>query len=507
MNLPNAHPRPYRSRHFSHFRPTPWLSAAAVAALLAGCAVGPDYVRPPLELGSTYKEYKEDSGWKPAAPQVIDANQPWWELYHDSTLSALMAQANRANQNILQSEAVYREAQAVAAAARSSFFPTLGANAGATRAQTNSSGSVKLGDTYSLGLAASWEPDVWGSVRRTVEAGDAGTQASAADLAGARLSIQSTLAQDYMQVRAIDLQRKLYAATTAAYAKSLELTQHQYAAGVVLRSDVALAQSQLAQAQAQGVDLDAQRAQLEHAIAVLTGQSPSSFTLAPIDTREGVHLAIPVVPPGLPSTLLERRPDIAGAERRMRQANANIGVAQAAFYPQITLSASGGFSSATIGALFDTPSRVFSLGTALAQTVFDGGLRRAHSDQAIASYDASVAQYKQTVLSGFQQVEDNLATLRLLEQEAALQAKAVEASQLSERLALDQYRAGTATYLSVVTAQTLSLSNQRTAAQLLGRQLVASVALIAATGGGWSTADLASTPSTTALNPTTDSGS
>ncbi|APW40212.1 RND transporter [Rhodoferax koreense] len=470
------------------------MTAVAVAALLSGCAaVGPDYARPPLDLPLAYKE---NAGWKPATPQLIDASQPWWEVYHDATLNALMAQANRANQNIQQSEAVYREAQAIAAAARANFFPTLGANAGATRARTNSSGAVKLGDDYSLGLSASWEPDVWGSVRRAVEAGDAGTQASAADLAGARLSIQSTLAQDYMQVRALDLQKKLYAASIDAYAKSLALTQHQYAAGVVLRSDVALAQSQLAQAQAQAVDLQAQRTQLEHAIAVLTGQSPSRFTLAALDDQGTAQMAVPVVPPGLPSTLLERRPDIAGAEQRMRAANANIGVAQAAFYPQIMLSASGGFSSATIGALFNTPSRIFSLGAALAQTIFDGGLRRAHSDQAIATYDASVAQYKQTVLAGFQQVEDNLATLRLLDEEAAYQAKAVEASQLSERLALSQYRAGTATYLGVVTAQNLSLTNQRTAAQLRGRQLVASVALIAATGGGWNATDLAtSSPS------------
>jgi len=486
MNPFDAPPRPYRP---SPQASASWLTSIAFAALLAGCAVGPDYVRPQLDLPAAYQE---NAGWKPATPQLIDASQPWWEAYRDAGLSALMAQANRANQNILQSEAVYREARAIAAAARASFFPTVGASAGASRARSNSSGSVKLGDDYSLGLAASWEPDVWGSVRRAVEAGDAGTQASAADLAGARLSIQSTLAQDYMQVRAIDLQRKLYAATTDAYARSLALTQHQYAAGVVLRSDVALAQSQLAQAQAQAVDLEAQRSQLEHAIAVLTGQTPSTFRLAPLAEGDAMQMQVPVVPPGLPSTLLERRPDIAAAERRMRAANANIGVAQAALYPQITLSASGGFNSATIGALFNTPSRVFSLGAALAQTVFDGGLRRAHSDQAVATYDASVAQYKQTVLSGFQQVEDNLATLRLLEQESSYQAQAVEASQLSERLALSQYRAGTASYLSVVTAQALSLTNQRSAAQLLGRRLVASVALIAATGGGWNTAGLAS---------------
>jgi NodT family efflux transporter outer membrane factor (OMF) lipoprotein len=451
--------------------------------------------------------YKEDASglWKTATPQIIDAAHPWWDAYGDSTLSALIVQANAANQNIRVAEAQYREAQAITAAARANFFPTVGLNAGATRSQGNSTGTVKLGTTDTLGLGASWEPDIWGAVRRSVEAGNANAQASADDLAGARLSIQTTLAQDYLQLRVIDLQRDLYASTTAAYAKALELTQHQYAAGTVLRSDVALAESQLKTAQAQAVDLDAQRSQLEHAIAVLTGQAPASFSLPPLAASSGqpptaqslssaaaLHVQLPVTPAGLPSELLERRPDIAGAERRVQAANANIGVAKAAFFPQIVLSASGGFSAGNLASLFNTPSRVWSLGAALAQTVFDGGLRQAHSDQAVAAYDASVAQYKQTVLSGFQQVEDNLATLRVLDNESGLQAQAVQASQLAERLALSQYRAGTATYLGVVTAQTLSLTNQRTAAQVLGRQLAASVALIAATGGGWTAAQTTS---------------
>lgn len=476
----------------------PRAALALAALLLAGCAVGPDYVRPQLDVPAAFKE--TGGPWKTAAPQTIDAGHPWWDAYGDSTLSALIVQANAANQNIRVAEAQYRQAQAITAAARAGFFPSVGLNAGATRAQTNSTGTVKLGTTDTLGLGASWEPDIWGAVRRSVEAGNAGAQASADDLAGARLSIQTMLAQDYLQVRVIDLQRNLYASTTAAYAKALELTQHQYAAGTVLRSDVALAQSQLKTAQAQAVDLDAQRSQLEHAIAVLTGQAPASFTLPPLETSSqpptaeslssaaALHLQLPVTPAGLPSELLERRPDIAGAERRVQAANANIGVAKAAYYPQIVLSASGGFSAATLGTLFNTPGRVWSLGAALAQTVFDGGLRKAHTDQAVAAYDASVAQYKQTVLAGFQQVEDNLATLRVLDNESALQADAVRAAQLAERLALSQYRAGTATYLSVVTAQTLSLTNQRTAAQVLGRRLAASVSLIAATGGGWSAA-------------------
>lgn len=489
---------PARLRSGRCFLSAPRLPALALAAFLAGCAVGPDYVRPSVDVPAAYKE---DSGWKPATPQRIDASRPWWALYGDPTLSALMAQANGANQSIKQSEAAYREARAIADAARAGFWPTVGLNGGANRAKTNTNG-IKLGDDDSLGLSASWEPDVWGAVRRAVEADDAGTQASAADLAAARLSIQATLAQDYLQLRVTDLQRRLYAATTDAYAKSLALTQHQYAAGVTLRSDVALAESQLAAAQAQAVDLDATRNQLEHAIAVLTGQPPSTFSIAPLDAASDALLkTIPVIPAGVPSALLERRPDIAGAERRVLAANANIGVAQAAFFPQLVLSASGGFNSATIGALFNTPSRVFALGATLAQTVFDGGLRRAHSDQAIATYDATVAQYKQTVLAGFQQVEDDLSTLRVLEGESTLQARAVAASQLSERLALSQYRAGTASYLNVVTAQAQSLSNQRTAAQLLGRQLSASVSLIAATGGGWHADDLAAAASSSSSSP------
>jgi NodT family efflux transporter outer membrane factor (OMF) lipoprotein len=473
---------------------------ALAAVLLTGCAVGPDYVRPQMDVPAAYKE---TGPWKTATPQVIDASHPWWEAYGDSTLSALVVQANAANQNIRQAEAQYREAQAIAAAAHAGFFPTVGINAGATRAQSNSTGAVKLATTDTLGLAASWEPDLWGAVRRSVEAGNASAQASADDLAGARLSIQTTLAQDYLQIRVIDLQRDLYASTTAAYAKALELTQHQYAAGTVLRSDVALAESQLKTAEAQAVDLEAQRSQLEHAVAVLTGQAPASFSLPPLassaqttvaslSSTDALHVQLPVTPAGLPSELLERRPDIAGAERRVQAANANIGVAKAAYFPQIVLSASGGFSAGNLASLFNTPSRVWSLGAALAQTVFDGGLRQAHSDQAVATYDASVALYKQTVLGGFQQVEDNLAILRVLDRESALQAQAVQASQLAERLALSQYRAGTATYLSVVTAQQLSLTNQRTAAQVLGRQLAASVSLIAATGGGWTAAETTS---------------
>ena len=464
------------------FRPAAIAATIAATAWLAGCAVGPDYVRPAVEVPVAYKE---TGPWKTAQPQLADSTQPWWQAYGDPTLDALIAQAGAANQNIRLAEAQYRQALAAVDVARAGFWPTVGVSAGAGRALTNSSG-IKEGNSRSLGLSASWEPDVWGSVRRAVEAGQAGAQASADDLAGARLSIQATVAQDYLQLRIIDRLVDLYAATTAAYTRSLELTQHQYAAGVVLRSDVALAQSQLSTAQAQGADLQAQRSQFEHALAILTGQPPANFGVPPATPEHPFEARLPASPPGLPSELLERRPDIAAAERRVALANADIGVARAAYFPSLVLSASGGFNGAGLATLFDAPSRVWSLGTSLAQTVLDGGLRRARTAQAVAAYDAAVAQYRQTVLGGFQQVEDNLATLRVLEQEAVLQQQAVQAAQLAERLALTQYQGGTATYLSVVTAQTLSLANQRTAVQLLGRQLAASVGLVTATGGGWS---------------------
>ncbi len=455
--------------------------ALVAAALLAACAAGPDYVRPPLAVPAAYKEAGD---WQPADPRPAASGLAWWQAYGDTALDALMADAARANQNIRQAEAAYRQARALADADRAGLFPSLGINAGAARARTNSSG-VRVGNDFSLGLAASWEPDLWGSVRRTIEAGDAGAQASADDLAAARLSIQTTLAQDYLQLRIADQQRDLYAATVEAYAKALKLTRAQHDAGVALQSDVALAESQLAQAQAAAVDLEATRAQLEHAIAVLTGRAPAQFALAPAPANQPLALRMPASPAGLPSQLLEHRPDIAGAERRAALANANIGVAKAAYFPQLTLSGADGFNAAALGSLFDTPARVWSLGAALAQTLFDGGLRRARTAQAEAAYDIAAAQYKETVLGAFQQVEDQLALLRLLDREAALQDQAVRSSRQAEQLALAQYRAGTASYLGVVTAQTLALTNQRSALQLQGRLLAASISLVAATGGGW----------------------
>jgi len=415
----------------------------------------------------------------------------------------LIVDADNANQNIRQAEATYRQAKAIVDEDRAGLFPTLGLSLGAERARTNTNGVLHTGNSYSLGLAGSWEPDLWGSVRRTIESGVASAQASADDLAAARLSIQTTLAQDYVQLRIADQQRDLYATTIAEYTRALKLTQAQHNAGVALQSDVSLAEAQLAQAQAASVDLDATRAQLEHAIAVLTGRAPAQFTLAAAPANQPLALQMPDTPAGLPSELLEHRPDIAGAERRAAAANANIGVAKAAYFPQLTLSASGGFGGVALDNLFDTPGRVWSLGAALAQTIFDGGLRTARVAQAQAGYDITVAQYKETVLGGFQQVEDQLALLRLLAQETAFQDLAVRSSLQAEQSAFAQYRAGTLSYLNVVTTQTTLLNNQRTAVQLRGRLMAASISLVSATGGGWSASDplAAAAPAASAAQP------
>lgn len=476
------------------------LACVALAVFLAGCAAGPDYVRPRMAVPASYKE---GGPWKPAQPKAVAGGQDWWRAYGDATLDDLATQAIAANQSIRQAEAQYRQAQAVAAAARASFWPSLGANAGVDRALTNSSRTgPSLDTTYSVGLAAAWEPDLWGQVRRSVEAGTAASQASQADLAAARLSIVATLAQDYMQLRVTEMQSALYTQTLHDYERALALAKSQYAAGVALRSDVALAQNQLSATRAQALDLWWQRTQLEHAIAVLVGKAPADFAIAaqPLSRQPTLALpmSLPEIPVGVPSELLEHRPDIAAAERRVAAANANIGVAEAAYFPNLVLSASGGYSSTSLAHWFSVPGQVWGLGASLAQALFDGGLRKANDEQAIASYDATVAQYKQTVLGGFQEVEDNLAVLRILAREIIEQEQAVESARIADSLALAQYRAGTSTYLSVITAQTLTLSAERSLLQLRGRQLVASVALIKATGGGWSAGRLmAGDPSTT----------
>ncbi len=474
------------------------LAVFAAAALLAACAAGPDDVRPKMDVPATYKETVD---WKPADPRAAASGLAWWQAYGDPVLNGLESDAQAANQNIRQAEATYRQAKAIVDEDRAGLFPTLGATFGGERARTNTNGKVRTGNSLGLGLAGSWEPDLWGSVRRQIESGVASAQASADDLAAARLSIQTTLAQDYVQLRIADQQRDLYATTVQAYTKALSLTRAQHDAGVALQSDVSLAEAQLAQAQAAAVDLDATRAQLEHAIAVLTGRAPAQFTLAAAPASQPLALQMPATPAGLPSELLEHRPDIAGAERRAAAANALIGVAKAAYFPQLTLSANGSFNGASLANLFDTPGRVWSLGASLAQTLFDGGLRTARVKQAEAAYDVTVAQYKETVLGGFQQVEDELALLRLLSQETTFQDQAVRSSLQAEESALAQYRAGTLSYINVVTTQATLLANQRAQVQLRGRLIAASITLVSATGGGWSASDpLAAAPAASAAS-------
>ena len=478
------------------------LSALALSATLAlaACAVGPDYKRPAPPPGTDLAFKEMGDAWKQATPGTMDASGAWWKLFGDAQLDALVDEANQANQTLKQAQAQYAQAQALVQGAQSAWFPTVGISASGQRARTISNGVSSLGDGHAWSLNASWEPDFWGRVSRQVEAAGDNAQASAADLAAARLTVQAAVVNNYVQLRLADRQKALFATTLEGYRKSLGITQSQFRAGIVTRSDVALAQATLSAAEAQAVDVDLTRRQLEHALAVLLGKTPAGFTLAPAQMVIGT----PVIPPLLPSTLLERRPDIAGAERRVAAANANIGVAEAAWYPNLTLGSSGGYQGPGFGNWFSTPGRVWALGATLAGTLFDGGLRKAQNAQARAAFDAAAASYRQTVLGGFQEVEDNLAALNDLASERTSQEAAVKASQDAERVALSQYRAGTATYLSVVTAQALALTNERTALQLEGRQVAASVALIKAIGGGWDASQL---PGPTAAAATTTTNS
>jgi NodT family efflux transporter outer membrane factor (OMF) lipoprotein len=460
-----------------------WLLAplAAALSLLPGCTVGPDYARPSVE---TPAAYKEAGAWKVAEPRDDASRGKWWEIFGDPQLNALAGKIDISNQNLRLAEAQFREAQALVQSARAGLFPTVDGSASITRSRspTGAIGGTTAGrvvTSRSLGVNASWEADLWGRLGRTVEASEASAQASAADLEAARLSAQAALVQDYMQLRALDAQQRLLEDTVAAFEKSLELTKNRYAVGVAGKVDVVQAETQLKSTQAQAIDIGVQRAQLEHAIALLVGTPPSEFSIERVPFR----IAVPSIPFGVPSELLERRPDIAAAERRV--AAAQIGVAQAAFFPSLTLSASGGFRSADAAQWLTAPSRFWSFGPAIAQTIFDAGRRRALTDQAIAAYDATVATYRQTVLTGFQEVEDNLAALRILEQEAKVQDEAVQAGRQSLTLTTNQYKAGTISYLNVVVVQAAQLNNERTAVGILGQRLAAAVLLVKALGGGW----------------------
>jgi NodT family efflux transporter outer membrane factor (OMF) lipoprotein len=404
-------------------------------------------------------------------------------------LNALEEQVNISNQNIIAAEAQFREARALVQQARAGYFPTVTAAPSFTRTRSTvgsvSQGSVSGISDYQLPVDVSWEPDVWGRVRRTVEASQANAQASEADLGAMRLSEQAALAQDYFQLLALDAQKQLLDATVADYRKSLDLTKSLYDNGVASSADVLQSETQLKTTEAQAIDVGVQRAQMEHAIALLIGKPASDFSI-PV---AALSAAAPDIPVGIPSEILERRPDIAAAERLVASANAQIGVAESAFYPNITLSAAGGFASADISTWLTWPSRLWSIGSAISETVFDAGLRRAMTEQVRAAYDASVASYRQTVLTGFQEVEDNLAALRILEEEARVQDEAVKAARQSVAVITNQYKAGTVSYLNVIVAQSTELANEKTAVNILGSRMSASVLLIKALGGGWNTSD------------------
>lgn len=494
-----------RQKHLVHFPPSRWrsLGISVLALMLTACAMGPDYQRPAIDVGDTYKEMDRaqpmdgaqvNSGWVRAQPADSLMPGDWWTLFNDPVLSGLMATLQTANLDIAQAEAQYRQAQALLQSTRSGLFPTLGSSASATRSGSGGgtagggdfgdgsfSPGSRVGNQYSVSGNVSWEPDVWGRVRRSVEASQAGLEASAADVAATRLSMQSTLAQTYFRLRVMDAEQRLLAQTVQAYERSLQMTQNRYEAGVAAQADVEVSRTQLENTRTQLLALDWQRAQLEHAIAVLTGQAPSSFTLGST-TRAA---AVPTIPVALPSQLLQRRPDVAAAERRTAEANARIGVAQAAWFPDLTLSAQAGFRSGQWAQWLTAPASFWSLGPALALTIFDGGAREAQLQEARAGYDAQAAAYRQTVLTALREVEDYLVQLHVLGQEQVTQGRALAAARASLRLTQNQFEAGLIDYLSVVQVETTALSTERAALSLTADRLVASVQLIAALGGGW----------------------
>jgi NodT family efflux transporter outer membrane factor (OMF) lipoprotein len=462
---------------------------SALLVLLCGCTVGPDYVKPKAD---TPPAFKEAAGWKVAQPRDEIARGNWWEVFSDTQLSALIEQVAGANQTIAVAQANFQQARALVQGARSAYFPTVGVGAAVTRStQSSTLGTQPVArgtnTDYLLQGDVTWEVDLWGRVRRSVESNEAAAQASAGDLQTALLSAQAELAANYFLMRTLDAQRQLLDASVVAYQKSLQLTQNRYAAGIASKVDISLAQTLVKTTQAQAIDTGVQRAQLEHAIAVLIGKPPSELSIPPIPLSGEP----PLVPAGVPSALLERRPDIAAAERRVAAANAQIGVALAAYYPSLTLSASGGYETTNLSEWLTAPSRFWALGpAALAQTVFDGGLRRAQTQQARAAHEGTVASYRQTVLTAFQEVEDNLAALRILQEEALAQKDAVSAAEESVRLTTNQYKAGTVSYLDVVVSQTAALNNQRTAVDIQGRRMTAAVLLVKALGGGWNAAQM-----------------
>ncbi len=465
---------------------------------LGGCAVGPDYARPGAAEPQTYKEASPNAAvaaadWRPAAPGAPDAG-PWWRTFADPELNALMLELGRNNQNIQAALASLRQALAQVREARSAFFPTLGLSGGASRGVSGSGGTSgsdwgndSPSNSYSAVLQASWEPDIWGGTRRNVEGSEAQAQAQAANLGAVILSMRGELALNYFQARSYDAMLDLYDQTVEAYTRALAITENQYLAGVATRADVATAQAQLKNAQAQAASLDLQRRQTEHAIAILLGRAPARFSLphGPITAK------LPVVDAGLPAGLLERRPDVAMAERQAAAANANIGVAQSAFFPAFSFPATLGYASSAWAHWISAPNEIWSLGVSLAQTLFQGGALLARKDQAVAAWEYATANYRQTALQAFADVEDALASARLLKTQEQLQREAAAASAEAARIMLNQYKAGVITYIDVATAQANALNDARSVEQLKGQRFAAAVTLIRALGGGWDESRLA----------------
>jgi NodT family efflux transporter outer membrane factor (OMF) lipoprotein len=457
------------------------IAIVVLSTLLGACAVGPTYERPSAPTPAAFKEIAP--GWVPAAPADALDRGPWWRLFADPVLDALASRVEVSNQNVAAAAAAYEQARGLVREQRASLFPTVSLTGGATRSGGggNDTGTRSPSNRFQVGIGGSWEPDVWGRLRRGVEGASASAQASAADLASATLSAQGELVADYVGVRQLDAQKALLDETITGYQRALQITQNRYNAGVVAKTDVLQAQTQLANAQADRLGVERQRAQLEHAIAVLVGQAPADFALVPVAWKASV----PSVPVDVPSTLLQRRPDIASAERRVAAANAQIGIAQSAYYPNLGLSASYGFGASRVGDLFSASSSVWSLGLQLAQTLFNAGATSAKVAQARAAHDEAVARYRQTVLAAFQDVEDQLAATRVLEQQYTLRQQASQAADQVETQVLNRYREGQVGYSEVVTAQATALSARRALVQAAADRQTTAVALIQAMGGGW----------------------
>ena len=463
----------------------------AIAALVAGCAVGPDYVRPDAPVPAAYKEATVAGGatWLPAAPADALDRGDWWRLFDDAELSRLAAEVDAANPTVAAAVASYRQAEALVREARASFFPSLSLAASARRVGGGISGdragaTSSTGSSYSLSLAGDWAPDFWGRVGRTVESARANEAASAADLASARLSAQGAMAIDYFALREADFEIELLTRTIEGYERALQITQNRYAAGVVARTDVLQAETQLATTRASLATVRATRERFEHAIAVLTGRGPGDFSLPP----RPWNAVVPAVPIGVPSDLLQRRPDIAAAERAVAAANAQIGIQRAAYFPSLTLNASLGNATAGFGDLFNVSTALWSIGVSVAQTVFDAGATAARVSGAEAARDVAVARYRETVLTAFQGVEDQLSNARAQAEQAVLLKQASDAADLIEQQILNRYRAGQLSYTDVVTAQASALSARRSLVQTAVNRQVTAITLIQALGGGWDAA-------------------